>query len=77
MAMGQTGERRPRHEITNPHLLEALEKVEVLEGTLNSFRAEMDMKMRILEQILATRNGNRQFCSVPCHFNVTYIIRNA
>jgi len=32
-------------------------KVVLLEKTLNAFRAEMDMKMRIMERILTTRNG--------------------
>jgi len=35
------------------------EKVLHLEQTLKIFRAEVDMKMKIMEQILNTRNGKR------------------
>jgi len=34
------------------------DKVIQLEETLKKFRAEVDMKMSIMEQVLTTRNGN-------------------
>jgi len=37
--------------------MSAADKVDLLENTLNVFRAEVDMKLKIMQQILTTRNG--------------------
>ena len=39
-------------------LSNAVEKVNMFEKTLSVFRAEVDMKLQIMQQILTTRNGN-------------------
>jgi len=36
------------------------EKVDQLESTLKVFRAEVDMKLKIMQQILSNRNGNKK-----------------
>jgi hypothetical protein len=35
----------------------ALDKVDLLEKSLSLFRAEVEMKLKIMEEILTTRNG--------------------
>jgi hypothetical protein len=35
------------------------EKVEILEKALNAFRAEVDVKFKIMEEILQSRNGEK------------------
>jgi hypothetical protein len=49
-----------RQEMMRPGSAEAIsagEKVEILEKTLSVFRAEVDMKFKIMQEILQTRNG--------------------
>jgi len=43
------------------HEMTAVEKVDKLEQALSVFRTEVDMKLKIMQQILTTRNGNRNW----------------
>jgi hypothetical protein len=57
--MRSTGEIRTSSRPTDEHCVNTdLEgKVELLENALSTLRAEVDLKMGIMEKILTTRNG--------------------
>jgi len=54
------------------------EKVDLLEKTISVFRSEVDMKLRIMHQILTTRNGKLNYAE-PYHMIVrryTFLVQN-